>query len=67
MIKQSVVVGINEDRDIHAANAMLWIAENLFNFQIRLGQTEFKRAEFLKKLESFKFENVETRSCSVFS
>ena len=43
--------GVTEDRDIHAAKNMLWIAENLFNFQIRLGQTKFKRAEFCKQLE----------------
>lgn len=47
--------GVTEDRDIHAAKNMLWIALNLFNFEIRLGQTEFKRAEFNKKLKSFNF------------
>lgn len=47
--------GIIEDRDIHAAKNMLWIVNNLFNFQVRLGQAEFKRAEFNKKLEQFNF------------
>ena len=46
---------LTEDRDIHAAKTMLWIVNNLFNFQVRLGQTEFKRAEFNKKLEQFNF------------
>lgn len=47
--------GLTEDRDIHAAKTMLWIVNNLFNFQVRLGQTEFKRVEFDKKLEQFNF------------
>lgn len=47
--------GIIEDRDIHAAKNMLWIVNNLFNFQVRLEQAEFKRAEFNKKLEQFNF------------
>ena len=47
--------GLTEDRDIHAAKNMLWIVNNLFNFQVRLGQAEFKRAEFDKKLEQFNF------------
>lgn len=47
--------GIIEDRDIHAAKTMLWIVNNLFNFQVRPGQAEFKRAEFDKKLEQFNF------------
>lgn len=47
--------GLTEDRDIHAAKTMLWIVNNLFNFQVRLGQTEFKRVEFNKKLEQFNF------------
>ena len=47
--------GLTENRDIHAAKNMLWIALNLFNFEIRLGQTEFKRVEFNKKLKSFNF------------
>lgn len=47
--------GITEDRDIHAAKNMLWIVNNLFNFQVRLGQAEFKRVESNKKLEQFNF------------
>ena len=47
--------GITEDRDIHAAKNMLWIINNLFNFQVRLGQAEFKCVEFNKKLEQFNF------------
>lgn len=59
--------GVTEDRDIHSAKNMLWIAKNLFNSQIRLGQSEFKRAEFCKQLESYFSKDCETRSCSIFS
>lgn len=51
--KSVTCCGITEERDIHAAKTMLWIAKNLFDFQIRLGQTEFKRAEFCKQLEKY--------------
>lgn len=45
--------GITEDRDIHAAKAMLWIAQNLFQGEIRLGRSEFKRADFLARLKEY--------------
>lgn len=42
--------GFTADRDIHAAENMLWIAQTLFTSSIRLGQTNFKRVEFLSEL-----------------
>lgn len=47
------VCGCTADRDVHAATNMLWIAESLFNNLIRLGQTEFKRVEFLNEFSKF--------------
>lgn len=53
--------GVTEQRDLHAAKAMLWIATELFHIGfLPTGRREITRAEFDEALKSFDFNAIQT-------
>lgn len=51
--------GETHDRDVHAAENMLWIVQTLFKSSVPMGHREIKRVEFLEELGRY-FNNTES-------